>query len=89
VVDSSWIALSTQKQVGAGILDAPDDFDYGFYWWVLPQRQAFSALGHGGNFIFVLPSKNLVVVMTSMADAGEDAGTTLGELEDLISPLLN
>jgi CubicO group peptidase (beta-lactamase class C family) len=89
IVDSAWIALSTRKQVDVGVQDPPLNYEYGYYWWIHPRRQAISAWGHGGNFIFILPGKNMVLVMTSMPDAGDDAGTSLGEFEELIAPLLN
>ncbi len=87
VVDSNWVVLSTQTQV---VSDSPPPrvYQYGFYWWIIPDSDAFTALGHGGSFIYVAPSKGMVIVMTSMPDAGDEAGTSLPEFEALISPLL-
>ena len=44
--------------------DGTDPF-YGFYWWIHPNLGAFTALGAGGQYIFVVPDKQLVIVMTS------------------------
>jgi CubicO group peptidase (beta-lactamase class C family) len=89
VVDSSWIATSTEKQVETDYRTEPHVYYYGYYWWVLPRWEAFTALGHGGNFIFVVPGKQMVIVMTSMPDVDDDVvGTRLEQFEDLISPLL-
>lgn len=88
IVDSTWVTISTQKQVETDHRTEPHVYHYGFYWWILPRWQAFAAWGTGGNFIFIVPGKEMVIVMTSMPDAGDEVGTTLDEFEKLISPLL-
>jgi CubicO group peptidase (beta-lactamase class C family) len=89
VVDSSWVAASTQKQVETDHKTEPHVYHYGYYWWILPRWNAFTAWGQGGNFIFVLPEKQMVIVMTSLPDVDDDVvGTKLDEFEELISPLL-
>jgi CubicO group peptidase (beta-lactamase class C family) len=65
-------------------------YDYGYYWWILPRWQAFSAWGHGGNYIFIMPTKEMVIVMTALPDADNDVmKTNLENFEDLILPLLD
>jgi len=89
IVDSTWIAVATQKQIETLFQTKPYVYDYGFYWWIVPRWQAFTTWGHGGNFIFVVPEKEMVVVMTSMPDVDDDVvGTKLDDFEELISPLL-
>lgn len=87
LVDSTWIAESTKLQV-----NTPKDYgwDTGYYWWQVPEWKGFTAWGHGGNFITVLPEYDLVLVMSSMADTNDDlVGSTLDQLEDLIRPLMD
>jgi len=89
VVDSAWVEISTQSHIETNWQTEPFIYDYGYYWWTIPRRQAFTALGHGGNFIFVVPDKELVIVMTSLPDVDDDeVGTKLNDFEDLINPLL-
>jgi CubicO group peptidase (beta-lactamase class C family) len=89
IVDSTWISVSTQKQVETGYRTEPHVYDYGYYWWILPRWNAFTAWGHGGNYIFIAPEKRMVIVMTSMPDVEDGAvGTLLEGFEDLIQPLL-
>lgn len=89
VVDSSWVAASTQRQVETDHKTEPHVYYYGYYWWILPRWNAFIAWGHGGNFIFILPEEQMVIVMTSLPDTDDDVvGTTLDKFEELISPLL-
>jgi CubicO group peptidase (beta-lactamase class C family) len=89
IVDSTWIEASTQTQTTTQFKTEPYVYDYGFYWWIVPRWQAITAWGHGGNFIFIVPGKELVVVMTSMPDVDDDTvGTKLDQFERLIRPLL-
>jgi CubicO group peptidase (beta-lactamase class C family) len=72
VVSEQWIDLSTSRQsevdpVGTGL-----GFEYGLYWWRIPEIGAFTAYGHGGQYILVVPAKNLVIVMTAEPDTNGD-----------------
>lgn len=89
IVDSSWIAISTQKQVETEDNTEPNIHHYGYYWWIIPRWNAISAWGTGGSYIFIMPGKEMVIVMTSMPDV--DSGLfdqNLSSFEDLIKPLL-
>lgn len=86
LVSSSWVYASTIAQLSpAETLSAP----YGFYWWIRPDKNAFCALGQGGQFLYVVPSKNLVIVHTANPYPGYDyRGVTLQEFELLVSLIL-
>jgi Beta-lactamase class C and other penicillin binding proteins len=61
LIPESWIAESTRTQVDA---DWNSIFPgYGYYWWIT-RFDGYAALGFGGNYIFVVPGQNLVVVFT-------------------------
>ncbi len=51
------------------------DKGYGFLWWEL-QFGGFTAVGYGGQYIMVIPEKDMVVVVTSGFSL-QDAGTPL------------
>ncbi|MDH3199167.1 MAG: beta-lactamase family protein [Candidatus Krumholzibacteria bacterium] len=90
IVDSTWVDESTRRQVADAYRAGPDTYDYGYYWWIVPRWQAFTAWGHGGNFILVVPAQRLVVVMTSMPDTDDDlVGTRLETFLELVRPLLD
>jgi CubicO group peptidase (beta-lactamase class C family) len=89
IVDSTWVAASTSEQVETPYVTEPHVYRYGYYWWILPRRNAFTAWGHGGNFILVAPGRRMVIVMTSMPDVDDETvGTKLEAFDDLVSPLL-
>ncbi len=65
IVSQEWIdqasSLQFKRMTGSA--------DYGYQWWVrtfgINQYHAFFAQGHGGQFIFVVPDVDLVVVFAS------------------------
>lgn len=61
IVPESWVNESTKAQIKADW--TPLFPDYGYMWWI-NRFGGYSALGYGGQFIFILPELELVVVIT-------------------------
>lgn len=65
IVSRNWVNESTRGHIKAG------RYQYGYQWWrgkTIANNQiidAFWAWGHGGQFIFVMPELDLVVVFTA------------------------
>ena len=59
IISSRWIKESTRKHASTKGL-----MDYGYQWWTMGTG-AYTALGYHGQFIFVVPHKNIVAVFTS------------------------
>jgi len=59
IVPSSWVEDSTRKHISATLEDG-----YGYQWWV-DDSGIYMALGYGGQFVFVVPEKDMVVVFMS------------------------
>jgi CubicO group peptidase (beta-lactamase class C family) len=60
VVPASWVEQSTRVETTTD----PADF-YQYFWWVdvvEPERGRFMARGNLGQFIYVVPDKDLVIV---------------------------
>ena len=93
IVPEEWVRKSTSVQV----LGKGDYFPYayGYQWWRLQDQEptvgmlavndAFFALGFGGQFIFVVPHLNMVVVSTA-ANFGPDESLFLKLLREHIFP---
>jgi len=65
IISEKWVEDSTKKHVNATLFDG-----YGYQWWVSPDK-FYAAVGHEGQFIFVIPKKNMVVVFTSILDGND------------------
>ncbi len=62
IVPSEWVVSSTSQFVPATLEDG-----YGYQWWV-DDSGMYLALGYRGQFIYVIPEKEMVVVFTSSLD---------------------
>lgn len=58
VISEDWVSEATAHRIDANILDG-----YGYQWWV--GDGYYLALGYKGQFIFVYPEHDLIVVFTS------------------------
>ena len=66
IVPASWVSLATTPAFTWSMQSGPmTDLSYGYLWWVDRTRDAFFAWGYGGQFIYVAPSRNLVIVATT------------------------
>lgn len=62
VVSPKWVAQSIAPHA-----QVDDDTDYGYFWWLRTFNSvpAFYMSGNGGNKVFVLPSLDMVAVVTT------------------------
>jgi len=88
-VPSRWVDDSF---VPRGQSDFNDQL-YGYGWWMreFAGEQAYFAWGFGGQYVFVIPRLQLVVVTTSSTATGEERRghrrTIFGLLEETIESL--
>jgi CubicO group peptidase (beta-lactamase class C family) len=79
VVPAHWVEASTSKHIDATLHDG-----YGYQWWV-DDAGVFLALGYAGQFIYVVPDKEVVVVFVSDL-AERDFFVPWGLLQDYVIP---
>jgi hypothetical protein len=80
VVSPAWVEASTRKHISAETLED----GYGYQWWV-DDSGIYMALGYAGQYIVVVPEKEMVVVFTS--DLGEYQSSAPRNLvDDFIVP---
>lgn len=63
IVPADWVRASMQRHV----LDTYRGFSYGYFWWIeaFANIRTHFAWGYGGQYVFVIPGLDLVVVCTS------------------------
>src|SRR5215510_140585 len=68
ILDSKWVETSLTTHVK--MPTAGGSADYGYYWWLYPERRLFEAWGGAGQRIGVFRDLGLVIVIT--ADMPQD-----------------
>jgi CubicO group peptidase (beta-lactamase class C family) len=84
IVSSSWISEMTSP-----LYSFPDDFSFGYLWWGDTSRNVHFMWGHGGQFAFIVPSKSLVVVMTSLPNTQADYEIRAEEVLPVIDEIIS
>jgi hypothetical protein len=64
VIPAAWVETSTRDHISATLFEG-----YGYQWWI-DSGGYYVAVGYRGQFIFVIPAKNMVVVFTSDLSGG-------------------
>lgn len=84
IVPAAWVAAATRPnrpQVEYGKLSAAHGWGYGYQWWLPPgEKGVFVAIGIFGQYIYVDPKRDLVIVKTA---AWPTAGDGLSAVETL------
>ena len=89
IVPEKWVETSLTPRT---VSRRESDRYYGYGWWVreLAGHDTFYAWGYGGQFIFLVPSLDLVVAVTSASEPGAERRSHLGAIygivEDVIIP---
>lgn len=91
VVSSDWVSRSTQRSVASAESPIPSlDPGYGFQWWLgtftTGPTETYFAAGFGGQFIFVLPEPEMVVVFTAGAFHGSSYDGLLQGMNQYVLP---
>ncbi|MET0211965.1 MAG: serine hydrolase [Vicinamibacterales bacterium] len=86
IVPEEWIDRSL---VPRGRSDFSEQL-YGYGWWIreIAGEDAFYAWGFGGQFIFVVPELELVVVSTSAATVSDDRRSHRRTVDEIIEELI-
>ncbi len=64
IVPAKWVRESTTVHMETnGLMNPAEDDGYGYYWWI-NSFGGYSAHGFGGQYTFVLPKLDMVVVFT-------------------------
>jgi CubicO group peptidase (beta-lactamase class C family) len=86
VVPAAWIERSWVPRGRSPISGS----EYGYGWWVrdMGGRRTYYAWGFGGQYIFVVPDLDLVVVTTSASTVAEDRRSHRRNVFDLVEQLI-
>lgn len=86
IVSADWIKRSTSAKISTGSSNSENN-EYGYYWWIgeVDGVKLHTAIGHGGQFIFVVPELDLIITASCYgAVMDEDANFAIDKIRDLV-----
>jgi CubicO group peptidase (beta-lactamase class C family) len=81
ILSREWIEAATKGRTTI------EGFDYGYFFWLQHEKKYYWTWGAGGQFIFVVPEKSLVVVITSEQFA-DNQNTTIEQASYLVETIM-
>ena len=87
LIPKEWVAKS---QIGRGRSRWGSDREYGMGFWVreLGGQRSYYAWGYGGQFIFIVPGKDLVIVTTSRSDVSSERRDHLDSIYEMAAQVV-
>lgn len=79
VIPASWL----QTMLSPHIANAHHDLAFGYLWWIYPVKNIYFTWGHGGQYAIIIPSKNMLVVITSLSQVDDDVNVKVEEIIEL------
>jgi CubicO group peptidase (beta-lactamase class C family) len=87
VLSDEWITVSTKPKIGADLTDT--NMHYGYYWWIDEENNAYFGMGEGGQYLYIIPDKELVIVHTASPSVGDGyEGINLVEFLSVVEMIL-
>jgi len=79
VIPQEWL----KEMLSVKVPDAHEDLAFGYYWWSDPSKGYYFMWGHGGQYAFVIPEKNMLVVITSLVQVDDDVALPIGQVLEI------
>ena len=79
IISSSWIQKSAEMSIP---FNAQKSRGYGYLWWMrlINGEKMYYAAGYGGQYIMIIPSKALVIAITSSTRDSGNYGSDLNRI---------
>ena len=90
IIDTSWVEESTRPNLLPDTDGGVTDY-YGYQWWIAPNPEQFVFYARGilGQYIIVVPEKNIVMVRLGEKRGEKTRNHTLVEVDDMIQYAIN
>lgn len=89
ILPQGWVEEATTRRYGWRDDAGPTDVSYGYLWWIDVVNDAFMAWGYGGQFVYVAPDRDLVVVATTEWGLVDGMGIPAGLSAQVLGVIVN
>ena len=85
VIPASWL----KDMLSVHVPNAYNELAFGYLWWIHPSKGIYFTWGHGGQHAFIIPSKNLLVLITSFPQIDFDLFMPIEHTIDIVERIAN
>lgn len=87
VISSDWVQTSTKQQIDVPASSWYFIDNYGYLWWIrsIANHASYTALGAGGQYIYIIPDLDIVTVITT-SDSPEREYLYLPIIDNYVVP---
>ena len=84
VIPEQWLEEMLKEQVVSD-----EDYSFGYFWWIDTQREIPFMAGHGGQYAYIIPQKELVVIMTAIPNTQGDHQINFTDATPIIDRIIS
>ncbi len=84
LVSRTWLEEMLTEQV---IIN--EEYSFGYYWWIDAVRKISFMAGHGGQYAYIIPDKDLVVIMTAIPNTQGDHQINFKDATPIIDRIIS
>jgi CubicO group peptidase (beta-lactamase class C family) len=79
VIPEEWL----NEMLSIKVPNAHNELAFGYLWWSYPSKKIYFTWGHGGQYAFIIPSKNMLVLITCLSQVDDDVNVPVEDHLDL------
>jgi len=68
IIPKDWV----HDMLSPHVPNVHNELAFGYLWWSHPSKGIYFTWGHGGQYAFIIPSKNMLVLITGLPQVDDD-----------------
>jgi CubicO group peptidase (beta-lactamase class C family) len=80
IIPEAWL----EEMLSAKVTGLHDGLSFGYEWWGQVEKGYHFMAGHGGQYAFLVPAKDLLVVITSYPQVDDDVAMPTDDVMELV-----
>jgi CubicO group peptidase (beta-lactamase class C family) len=85
IVSSDWITEMTAQKANV----ENSDYAFGYFWWINTEKNIVQMWGVGGQFVFIVPDKNLIIITTGLPNIQDENQLNIDNTLEYVERIVN
>lgn len=84
LIPKDWLV----EMLSAKVTGLHDDLVFGYFWWGMPTKGYHFMWGHGGQYAFIIPEKDMLVIITSLPQIDDDVNIPISKIIGIVDRIV-